>query len=92
MPNIYVLLLAYLAVISILAILITRYDKASAQRGRRRVREQTLLIIALLGGSAAMFLTMQSIRHKTKQAKFMAGLPLIIALQIAIGVLIWRLF
>jgi uncharacterized membrane protein YsdA (DUF1294 family) len=51
------------------------------------VRENTLLLVAVLGGSVAMLLTMHIIRHKTKHAKFMAGIPVIIAVQIAVVVL-----
>jgi len=66
-------------------------DKSSAKKGRRRVKESTLLIVAALGGSLAMLLTMLAVRHKTKHAKFMVGIPVIIALQIAAAVvLIWR--
>jgi len=52
------------------------------------VRESTLLLVAALGGSAAMLMTMLLIRHKTKHAKFMVGLPVIIAIQIAVIILI----
>ena len=78
----------YLAAISLLAVIITMHDKRSAQRHKWRVRESTLLLMAALGGSVAMLLTMLLIRHKTKHAKFMMGIPVIIALQIAAAVLI----
>jgi len=73
----------YLAAISLLAIFLTLYDKNAAKRRKWRVRERTLLLVSALGGSAAMLLTMRVIRHKTKHAKFMVGIPVIIALQIA---------
>ena len=40
----------------------------------------------MLGGSAAMFVTMLIIRHKTKHPKFMIGIPVIMAVQAA---LVW---
>ena len=80
----------YLAAISLLAIILTVYDKRAPQRRKWRVRESTLLFIAALGGSVAMLLTMQFIRHKTKHSKFMVGIPVIIVLQIALAVVIWR--
>ncbi|MGI6137892.1 MAG: DUF1294 domain-containing protein [Candidatus Hydrogenedentales bacterium] len=49
--------------------------------------ERTLLLLAVAGGSLIMFLTMLSVRHKTRHAKFMLGIPLIIILQLA--ALIW---
>ena len=50
---------------------------------RHRTRESTLLLLSALGGSVAMLATMLIIRHKTKHAKFMVGIPLIMILQAA---------
>ena len=74
----------YFLGISALATVITLYDKLAAKHKGRRVPEKTLFLTAVLGGSAAMLLTMYLIRHKTKHKRFMLGLPLIIAAQIAI--------
>ena len=60
--------------------------KQQTVRTIRRVPEKTLLAIAALGGSIAMILTMRSIRHKTKHAKFMVGIPLIIMAQCLLAV------
>ena len=56
-----------LAAISLLAVILTVRDKRAAQKRKWRVRESTLLLIAALGGSVAMLLTMQIIRHKTRE-------------------------
>ena len=82
---------AYLAALSLLAIILTVRDKRAAKRNKWRTRESTLLLLAALGGSIAMLLTMCVIRHKTKHAKFTLGLPVMIALQIAAAVAVWRL-
>ena len=84
--------LIYLAAFSLFAVIITVFDKIRAMRGGWRVRESTLLIVSALGGSIAMLLTMLLIRHKTRKPKFMLGIPLIIILQIAAAVLVWRSF
>ena len=81
---------AYLAAISLLAIILTVRDKRAAKRNKWRTRESTLLLVAVLGGSVAMLLTMHVIRHKTKHAKFTVGLPMIFALQIAAAMTVWR--
>jgi len=88
-------LLIYLAAISLLAIVLTVVDKQRAASRRktqraRRIPERTLLIIAALGGSVAMWLTMQVIRHKTRHGKFTLGLPAIIVLQAVAAILVWR--
>ena len=77
-------IIAYLAVISIISVIVCIYDKfASKHAKRRRTREKTLLLLSAMGGSVAMLITMILIRHKTKHAKFMVGIPVIIVLQIA---------
>lgn len=83
--------------ISFVAIVVTIRDKRAAKVGRRRTPEATLLWIGFFGGAVAMLATMKLIRHKTRKAKFMVGLPLIIVLHLLmIGVLlVWysvRLF
>ena len=71
--------------ISLLAILITIYDKIAAKKlPGKRTPEKFLLLIAGLGGALAMYATMQLIRHKTQHTRFMLGLPLIIAVQIVL--------
>ncbi|MCL2848225.1 MAG: DUF1294 domain-containing protein [Firmicutes bacterium] len=95
---IYILigLVAYVAILSLVAIFITRKDKNAAKANKWRVKEATLLIVSALGGSIAMFITMKIIRHKTDRKKFMLGIPLIIFLQIVlligIGILYWQLW
>ena len=78
----------YLTVISLFAVILTLHDKSAAKKRRWRVKESTLMIVAALGGSLAMLLTMFLVRHKTKHAKFMVGIPAIIALQVAVVILI----
>ena len=75
--------LIYLAVVSLIAMIVTVHDKRVAEKQKRRVRERTLFIWSALGGSVAMYLTMLAIRHKTLHKRFMIGIPLIIILQIA---------
>ena len=81
--------LGYLGVMSLISIIVCVYDKIAAKHNpKHRTRESTLLLLSALGGSVAMYLTMQLIRHKTKHLKFMVGIPVIIILQIAAPVLI----
>ena len=74
--------LAYIAVISLISIVVCIYDKIAAKHMQKhRTRERTLLLLSALGGSVAMLITMLIIRHKTKHMKFMVGIPLMIAAQ-----------
>lgn len=76
--------IAYWVIISIIGVFFTIKDKRAAIKNKWRVPEATLMIIGLLGGAAAMFITMKIIRHKTKRLKFMLGLPLETALHVLI--------
>ena len=83
--------LAYIAIISLISIIVCIYDKKISKKNRVELRtpEKTLLILSALGGSVAMFITMLIIRHKTKHVKFMLGIPAIILVQAAA---VWALF
>lgn len=83
------ILIGYLIVISVVSVIVCIYDKFAAKHAtKHRTREATLLVLSALGGSVAMFATMQIIRHKTKHVKFMVGIPLIIIAQVAIALAI----
>lgn len=86
MPDGYVVAAVYLVLINIVSACLTVWDKRRAQKNEWRVRENTLLLVAALGGSPAMYGVMKKIRHKTKHKKFMIGLPVIFFLQVALGV------
>ncbi len=81
------ILLGFFALISIIASVMTILDKVRAIRQEWRIPENTLLLIAAVGGAPAMLLTMLIIRHKTKHGKFMVGLPIIFLFQIIL--LLW---
>ena len=82
--------LIYLAAISFISIVITVADKIKAQMGAWRIKESTLLLFSALGGSVAMYMTMQVIRHKTLHKKFMIGIPVIIVLQALLALTLCR--
>ncbi|WP_405346090.1 DUF1294 domain-containing protein [Ruminococcus sp.] len=83
-------LIIYLILINLIAVIVTVHDKVAAVKGNWRVKERTLLLLSALGGSPAMLLTMLLIRHKTRKAKFMVGIPLIMILQAVIVFLVLR--
>ena len=83
------LIIAYLALISILAAVITIIDKINAKPDSRRIPEDFLLTLGLLGGSLSEYITMKLIRHKTRHNKFMVGLPVLLLIQITIIAGLW---
>lgn len=82
--NKYPIFIPYIAIISIVAIVITIKDKICAKLDKSRMPEKKLMLISALGGSLAMLITMLLIRHKTRHMKFMIGIPVILTLQIII--------
>ena len=82
------ILLAYIAVMSLVSIVVCIYDKKISKKNKveLRIPEKTLLILSALGGSVAMFITMLLMRHKTKHVKFMLGIPVIMILQAAAAI------
>ena len=78
----YMVVIGYFCLISLIAATATVIDKLRApDPSKRRVPENTLLLLSALGGSVAMYITMVMIRHKTRHSKFMLGIPIIILFQ-----------
>ncbi len=63
-------------------------DKLKAKQNTRRIPESRLLGAAILGGSIGVWSGMKVFVHKTRQAKFVFGLPLIILIQAALAAFI----
>jgi uncharacterized membrane protein YsdA (DUF1294 family) len=77
----------YLVGINVLTFLVYGLDKWKARRRRWRISEQTLLLLAVLGGSIGALLAMHVFHHKTLHKKFRYGVPLILLLQLALCLL-----
>ena len=90
LENKYKFLLIYFIAISLMSVIVCVADKSRAKKGRWRVKESTLFLLSALGGSAAMYITMRLIRHKTLHKRFMIGVPLIIIAQTALLIIAVR--
>lgn len=82
-------MLLYFAAATLTGSLLALIDKRKAIKGAWRIPERTLMLCGLFGGAAGMYVTMRIIRHKTKHAKFMIGLPIEIIIQIALLVILF---
>ena len=80
------IILGYLLAVNITSILLYGIDKYKAKKGRWRISEATLLLIAVIGGSIGAWAGMRLWHHKTKHKKFKYGIPLIIIMQVALAV------
>ena len=74
----------YLVIINIVTFLVYGIDKWKARKAMWRVREASLLMLAVLGGSIGAWLGMKVWLHKTQHKKFRYGIPAIIIIQLVI--------
>ena len=91
-PGDFSFLWLYLIAVNIVTFLIYGLDKWKAKRDARRISEKALLTLAVIGGSIGAFAGMHYFRHKTRHWYFRYGIPLIILAQLALVVLLGRLF
>ena len=79
-----VILLGWVALISLIGFILMGVDKYRARRDMWRIPEKTLLTCALLGGTPGVILGMNRFRHKTKHWYFRYGLPALLIVQLAL--------
>lgn len=82
------ILLIYLVIINAVGFILMLVDKIKAKKNLWRIPEATLFLAAALGGSIGSIAGMYTFRHKTKHVKFILGMPLILAAQIILVVLL----
>jgi len=82
------LIIAYLVLVNAAAFILMLADKQKARRGAWRIHEGTLLGVAAIGGSLGAVIGMHLFRHKTRHLKFRLGLPLMLAVQICLLILL----
>ncbi|MGO4441543.1 DUF1294 domain-containing protein [Rhizobium sp. RAF56] len=83
----FTLLLIYLLV-NVVVYCVYWWDKQAAIEGAWRVRESTLLWLAIAGGSLGALTAQQVLRHKTRKEPFRSILMTIGALHVCLGV-VW---
>nr|WP_294931616.1 DUF1294 domain-containing protein [uncultured Flavobacterium sp.] len=77
-------LLLYFLIINFVVFIIAGYDKYLATKNKRRIPENTLFSMALLGGSIGLLLAMLLFRHKTSKSSFIVKFCGIFLVQIMV--------
>ena len=72
----------YLIAVNLITFVIFGVDKLAAIKGRTRIRERTLLLLAFIGGSIGGLSAMYLFWHKIRKLKFKLGVPLMLVLHI----------
>ena len=74
----------YLVLINVITFIAYGIDKLKAKKGKWRIPEATLLLLAIVGGSIGAWCGMKVWHHKTMHKKFKYGIPLVMAIQIGL--------
>jgi len=74
--------LVFFIAINIIAFFFFGLDKLKSRLVQRRISEQALWVVALLGGSVGALAGMYFFHHKTQKPSFQVGLAVIIVIQI----------
>jgi uncharacterized membrane protein YsdA (DUF1294 family) len=77
------IILILFLVLNLITFFVYGIDKWKAKKGKWRISEATLLILAAVGGSIGAWCGVKVWHHKTLHKKFRYGIPAIIILQIA---------
>lgn len=88
MDVIQMLILLFVIVMNVIGFAVMGIDKAKARKHKRRIPEKTIFVISILLGSIGTFAGMYAFRHKTRHMKFVIGIPLILVVQIVLGMIL----
>ena len=78
------ILLFFIIGINIITFMVYGIDKLKAKKGKWRIPEATLLLLAIVGGSIGAWCGMKVWHHKTMHKKFKYGVPLILLIRIGL--------
>ena len=84
------MIVLYLTAVNLAGFAVMGIDKRKAVRRLWRIRESTLFLIALIGGSLGSIIGMRVFHHKTRHWYFVYGMPAILILQAILVVLVLR--
>lgn len=90
MTPVQIALAAWLGFLNLAAFAAMGVDKRRARRDAWRVRERTLFLLALFGGSVGAIAGMRLFHHKTRHWYFVVGMPAILILQVGAAVAVWH--
>ncbi|WP_026394461.1 DUF1294 domain-containing protein [Acetobacterium malicum] len=79
--------ISYLVAVNLITFIFFWNDKRRSKKEAWRIPEKTLIGLCLVGGSIGGFLGMRVFHHKTKHFLFAWGIPIILILQIGLGLL-----
>ncbi len=85
------MILPYLVIINVFGFYMMWSDKQKAKKNAWRTPERSFFVVSAVGGSLGCWLGMQAFRHKTQHVKFTVGIPVILLLQLALILYVWKM-
>lgn len=82
----------YLVIINLCTFFVFLWDKIRAKQGEWRVKESTILLLAVMGGTPAAFIARALFRHKTRKQPFgyiLIGIA-VVQILLTVGIIIYR--
>ena len=76
-------LVYYVIAVSLVLFCVMGWDKLHAVKSKRRIPENTLFLLAIIGGAPGGVFGMMAFRHKIRKPLFQWGFPLIALLWIS---------
>ncbi|MHC0439581.1 DUF1294 domain-containing protein [Flavobacterium sp. 3-210] len=73
--------LLYFLFINIIVFILAGYDKHQARKNKRRIPENTLFFLQLIGGTPGLLTAMFIFRHKTSKTSFIVKFSFIFLIQ-----------
>lgn len=82
-------LITYIIGVNLITFIFFWNDKRRSKKEAWRIPEKTLIGLCLIGGAIGGILGMRVFHHKTKHFLFVWGIPIILILQIGLGLLLF---
>ena len=82
------ILLLFFLIVNSITFASAGYDKYLAIKNKRRISENTLFLMAFLGGSPGLLLAMLVFSHKTSKSSFITKFTILFFIQILVVYLI----
>lgn len=79
----------YFFIVNLIGFILMGVDKKKARKHQWRIKESSLFLSAIVGGSIGSILGMYTFRHKTKHTYFVIGMPAILIIQITLAVVLY---
>lgn len=80
--NSFDIIILYAVAVNVVSFIVMGVDKRKAIKRAWRIPESTLFVLAIIGGSLGSVIGMHLFHHKTRHWYFLYGMPVILALQV----------